>query len=65
LTWDDGDKKSAIAFLADKNKYRGVLASLEGITGKKAVNSDSMTAKETNRPTIKCLLGRDQRNCRQ
>jgi hypothetical protein len=35
LTWADGDK----------NDYRGLLAGLEGVTGKKAVNSDAMTVK--------------------
>jgi hypothetical protein len=45
LTWDDGGKKGGAAFQADKNDYRGVLAGLEGITGKKAVNSDAMTVK--------------------
>jgi hypothetical protein len=45
LTWDDAGKKGGAAFQADKNDYRGVLAGLEGITGKKAVNSDSMTVK--------------------
>jgi hypothetical protein len=45
LTWDDGGKKGGCAFQADKNDYRGVLAGLEGITGKKAVDSDAMTVK--------------------
>jgi hypothetical protein len=45
LTWDDGGKKGGVAFQADKNEYRGVLAGLEGVTGKKAVNSDAMTVK--------------------
>ena len=45
LTWDDAGKKGGAAFQADKNDYRGVLAGLEGITGKKAVNSDAMTVK--------------------
>lgn len=45
LTWDDGGKKGGAAFQADKNDYRGLLAGLEGITGKKAVNSDTMTVK--------------------
>jgi len=45
LTWDDGGKKGGAAFQADKNDYRGVLAGLEGITGKKAVNSDALTVK--------------------
>lgn len=45
LTWDDGGRKGGAAFQADKNDYRGVLAGLEGITGKKAVNADTMTVK--------------------
>ena len=45
LTWDDGDKRGGIAFQADKSDYRGVLAGLEGVTGKKAVNSDALSVK--------------------
>jgi hypothetical protein len=45
LTWDDGGKKGGFAFQADKNDYRGVLAGLEGVTGKKAVDSDTMSVK--------------------
>jgi hypothetical protein len=45
LTWADGTKKGGFAMQCDKNDYRGELAALEGITGKKAVNSDSMTVK--------------------
>ena len=45
LTWADGDKKGGLAMQCDKNEYRGILAALEGITGKKAVNSDAMTVK--------------------
>jgi hypothetical protein len=45
LTWVDGDKKGGFAMQCDKNDYRGVLAGLEGITGKKAVNSEAMTVK--------------------
>jgi len=45
LTWDDNGKKGGVAFQADKNDYRGVLAGLEGVTGKKAINSDAMTVK--------------------
>jgi hypothetical protein len=45
LTWADGDKKGGFAMQCDENDYRGVLAGLEGITGKKAVNSDAMTVK--------------------
>jgi hypothetical protein len=29
----------------DKSEYRGILAGLEGITGKKAVDSTTMTVK--------------------
>lgn len=45
ITWDDAGKKGGLAFQADKNDYRGLLAGLEGVTGKKAVNSDAMTVK--------------------
>jgi hypothetical protein len=45
LTWDNSGNKGGAAFQADKSDYRGVLAGLEGITGKKAVNSDAMTVK--------------------
>jgi hypothetical protein len=34
----------------DKNDYRGVLTGLEGITGKKAVNSEAMTVKNWRVP---------------
>jgi hypothetical protein len=45
LTWDDLGKKGGIAFQVDKNEYRGVLSGLEGITGKKAVDSDALNVK--------------------
>jgi hypothetical protein len=45
VTWDDNGKKGGIAFQADKNDYRGMLAGIEGITGKKAVDTDSMNVK--------------------
>jgi hypothetical protein len=45
LTWDDAGKKGGFAFQADKSEYRGLLAGLEGVSGKKAVNSDTMTVK--------------------
>src|SRR5579863_1385503 len=45
LTWDNGGQKGGLAFQADKSDYRGLLAGLEGITGKKAVDSDAMTVK--------------------
>jgi hypothetical protein len=45
LTWVNGDLKGGFAMQCDKNDYRGVLTALEGITGKKAVDSDAMTVK--------------------
>jgi hypothetical protein len=45
LTWANGDQKGGLAMQCDKNEYRGVLAGLEGITGKKAVDSETMGVK--------------------
>ncbi len=45
LTWANGEQKGGFAMQCDKNEYRGILAALEGLTGKKAVNSDAMTVK--------------------
>lgn len=45
LTWAVGDTKGGFAMQCDKNDYRGILTGLEGITGKKAVDSDAMTVK--------------------
>lgn len=45
LTWADGDKKGGLAIQCDKKDYRGVLAGLEGVTGKKAVDSTTLTVK--------------------
>jgi hypothetical protein len=45
LTWANGDQKGGFAMQCDKNDYRGVLAGLQGVTGKKAVNSETMTVK--------------------
>jgi hypothetical protein len=45
ITWADGEKKGGIAFQAEKGDYRGLLAGLEGVTGKKAVDSDALTVK--------------------
>jgi len=45
LTWANGDEKGGLAMQCDKNDYRGILAGLEGITGKKAVDSESMNVK--------------------
>jgi len=45
LVWADGDKKGGLAMQCDKSEYRGILAGIEGITGKKAVDSTTMTVK--------------------
>lgn len=45
LVWADGEKKGGLAMQCDKNEYRGILAGLEGITGKKAVDSATLTVK--------------------
>lgn len=45
LTWSDGDKKGGFAFQADKTDYRGILAGLQGVTGKKAVDSETLKVK--------------------
>jgi CxxC motif-containing protein (DUF1111 family) len=45
LTWANGDVKGGLAMQCDKNEYRGILAALEGITGKKAIDSDHMNVK--------------------
>jgi hypothetical protein len=43
VTWANGDQKGGFAMQCDKNDYRGVLAGLEGVTGKKAVDSEALT----------------------
>jgi len=45
LTWADGDKKGGFAMQCDKRDYRGILSALEGVTGKKAVNSEALSVK--------------------
>ena len=45
LTWANADQKGGFAMQCDKNDYRGVLAGLEGVTGKKAVDSEALTVK--------------------
>ena len=46
VTWDEDGKKGGIALQADKNEYRGLLTALEGVTGKKAVDTDAKTGNE-------------------
>jgi hypothetical protein len=45
LTWANGDQKGGFAMQCDKDDYRGVLTGLEGVTGKKAVDSAALTVK--------------------
>ena len=45
ITWADGDKKGGFVMQCDKNDYRGILLGLEGVTGKKAIDSDAITVK--------------------
>lgn len=45
LTWANGDKKGGFVMQCSKNDYRGILLGLEGVTGKKAIDSDAMTVK--------------------
>lgn len=45
ITWANDDTKGGFAMQCDKNDYRKILAGLEGVSGKKAVNSDTMTVK--------------------
>ena len=46
ITWDDSGKKGGVALQADKNEYRGILTALEGVTGRKAVDTDEDAAKK-------------------
>jgi len=45
LTWADSDKKGGREIQCDKSDYREVLVALEEVTGKKAVDSETMTVK--------------------
>ena len=45
VTWANGEQKGGLAMQCDKNDYRGLLAGLEGVSGRKAVNSEAMTVK--------------------
>lgn len=45
LTWANGNEKGGLAIQCDKKDYRGILAGLEGVSGKKALDSSAMTVK--------------------
>ena len=42
IVWDDHGNKGGMAMQVDKNDFRGILAGLEGVTGKKAVDTDNI-----------------------
>ena len=42
ITWADGDKKGGTVFKVGKGEYRGFIKALEGVTGLKAVNADTI-----------------------
>lgn len=45
IIWETDGKKGGLALQCDKNDYRGVLAALEAVSGKKAVKPDAMSVK--------------------
>ena len=45
ITWVDGEIHGGFAMQCDKSDYRGILTGLEGVTGKKAVDSAALTVK--------------------
>ena len=45
ITWDGDGLKGGMAIQCDKSDYRGVLLALEGVTGKKAIDSSELTVK--------------------
>ncbi len=45
LTWAAQGQKGGLALQCSKKDYRGILEGLEGVTDKKAVDSDPMTVK--------------------
>jgi hypothetical protein len=34
LTWEDGQNRGGFVMQADKNEFRGIIAGLEGLSGK-------------------------------
>lgn len=46
IIWQDGAEKGGITIEVSKNDFRGVLTGLEGVTGKKAIDTDNIK----NRP---------------
>lgn len=46
LVWTQGNQKGGLAMQCGKNDYRGVLAALEGVSGKKAISPDALNVKK-------------------
>jgi hypothetical protein len=44
INWDADGVKGGIALRVDKGEYRGIIAALEGVTGKTVVNTDQTVA---------------------
>lgn len=45
IIWEADGKKGGLALQCDKKEYRGVLAALEAVSGKKAVKPEAMSVK--------------------
>jgi PEGA domain len=41
VNWADGGNTGGVVLQADKNEYRGVIAALEGVSGRTAIDTDS------------------------
>lgn len=51
LVWADGESKGGLVLQADKNEFRGILAGLEGMTGRRAIGKDDDGAAPTAHST--------------
>lgn len=49
INWADGDKKGGTVFKVGKGEYRGFIKALEGVTGLKAVNADTIGSGGTSK----------------
>jgi hypothetical protein len=45
IMWKDGTNRGGVALRCSKSDYRGILLGLQGVTGKKVVDSSAMTVK--------------------
>jgi hypothetical protein len=49
ITWTDEEKKGGSVFKVGKGEYRGFIKALEGVTGVKAVNADTVGSGGTSK----------------